>query len=269
MKQTRNKTPWSEQEIQFLKDNYMSMTDKQLSAALGRGASALRTQMKKNGLRRIVKRENWTPEEIQFLRENYELMTRKEIGDKINRLPGAVKSMARKLGITRSKAGQASIIKRIPNSGKFKNGHKPTNILPIGSIRKRMDSGGRLYNWIKIKEDPGIHPIYNWKMLHVHVWEENFGEVPEGHLIRFIDQDVDNCSPDNLQCVSMAENAAFTRETDGYIAMCLSGNGRGTYDKDARDAFLQDPELLELKRKQLKLNSTINKYEKEHKKNDR
>jgi hypothetical protein len=45
------------------------------------------------------------------------------------------------------------------------------------------------------------------------VFEENFGEIPKGYVIRHIDGNKDNDKPGNLEAISRAENMRLNSKT--------------------------------------------------------
>ena len=71
--------------------------------------------------------------------------------------------------------------------------------LPEGTVRQR--GNGYLY----IKRD-GL-----WSSKGRDVWKRHYGAIPMHHVITFLDGNPENCSPENLQCVSRAQMAAVNR----------------------------------------------------------
>jgi hypothetical protein len=82
----------------------------------------------------------------------------------------------------------------------FKQGHKPHNTKPIGTIHVRADKTGRFYQYVKIKDS-------HWELLQRHVWTQAHGEIPKGSVINFIDGNYLNCELSNLQVKTRAEMA--------------------------------------------------------------
>lgn len=85
----------------------------------------------------------------------------------------------------------------------FKKGHRPHDYLPVGSITVRHDKNGHDYHWIKVS-DPN-----KWKMLHVKMWEDANGRIPEGYCINFCNGNTMDCRLENMMLVSRAENAVM------------------------------------------------------------
>lgn len=101
------------------------------------------------------------------------------------------------------------------NSGSFKKGDAPINRKPLGSERICPKDGFIL---IKVAEkDP--HAGFNTRYKHKkrHVWEKNFGPIPEDKIVAFIDGDKLNCDPENLMLISRAELLTLNRY--GYREM--------------------------------------------------
>ena len=83
----------------------------------------------------------------------------------------------------------------------FKKGNKPHNTKPVGSINVRLDSDGRPYQYIKIKDS-------HWELLQRYVWTQAHGEIPPGSVVIFLDGNYLNCELNNLQVISRKENMA-------------------------------------------------------------
>lgn len=88
----------------------------------------------------------------------------------------------------------------------FQKGHQPAGTVPVGTIVTKTDG----YLWKKIDDKPGGW-LQNWKQLHLLLWEEANGPVPEGYRVTFKDGNKQNCTLENLTLVSMAENAVMNR----------------------------------------------------------
>lgn len=84
---------------------------------------------------------------------------------------------------------------------RFKKGSQPHNTVPVGT--EVIDVDG----YRKVKVD---HPN-EWKYVHRLNWERENGPIPDGHIIRFIDDDKMNCDPSNLMLISRAEHAVMNK----------------------------------------------------------
>ena len=92
------------------------------------------------------------------------------------------------------------------NKTSFKRGGTPPNKKGVGSITKRKDKNGYTYQHIKIAEPN------QWQMLHVYIWEQKHGKIPEGHCVIFKDKNPDNVSLNNLVLVSRNELARLNQK---------------------------------------------------------
>lgn len=80
---------------------------------------------------------------------------------------------------------------------------------PVGTIMP--DTEG--YLRIKLRErvpGAGEHGWNSkvWKLYHHQVWEAANGPIPPKHIVRFRDGNRSNCALENLELISMKENAA-------------------------------------------------------------
>lgn len=87
---------WNNEEIEFLKNNYDTMSYKEISSILGKTEGAIRAKCFDLSL---VKHSRWTNEEILYLRENYEIKPTQEIASHLNRSSNSIKIKARKCGL--------------------------------------------------------------------------------------------------------------------------------------------------------------------------
>ncbi|CAM3697516.1 HNH endonuclease signature motif containing protein [Xenorhabdus thuongxuanensis] len=87
------------------------------------------------------------------------------------------------------------------NSGSFKKNNRPHNYLAIGSEAVTKDG------YIKIK----VAEPNKWKLKHRVVWEQHYGQIPKGGVIKFIDDNKQNCVIENLMLISQQENAVINR----------------------------------------------------------
>lgn len=92
------------------------------------------------------------------------------------------------------------------NVTSFKKGNRPKNARSVGTITRRKEKSGYWYQRIKIAE-PNI-----WKMLHVYIWEQRYGEIPKGKFVVFKDKNPLNVSIENLMLVSRSEHARLNQK---------------------------------------------------------
>lgn len=243
-----NRKIWTKSEDLFLKKHYCYGA-KLCACCLNTTICAVHGRASKFGIPGI-KGKRFTDEEIQFIKENYSTMSNKEIGNIIGRSHWSVKHYAYYYGLTRSPEESLSIQERCRCKTTFVKGHLPKNTKSDFEITIRTSHCGLNYKWIRLS-------VANWAMLHVYNWEQVNGPVPVGKILRSISVDSLDCSPENWKLVDRAEhldqnNGRSTLE-DNYIANILAGR-----NKQMKPIFIRMPELLELKRNELKLRRTIN-----------
>jgi hypothetical protein len=212
MKRQREKwprRPWSEAEFRLLRSLYPDRPTQEIADFLKRGVSAVYRMAGKLDLH---KSESF---------QNSALSGRLIKGGDTSR--GAA---------TRYVKGQAPAnkgVKHPPGWGpgrmkqtQFKKGERTgiaaKNWKPIGTILKDPDG----YLRIKIreavsgKEPTGFGNTKVWPLLNRVVWEQHKGPIPPKHMVIFKDRNRDNCAIDNLDCISMRDNAARNRMWTKY-----------------------------------------------------
>ena len=97
------------------------------------------------------------------------------------------------------------------NVTSFKKGQMPHNHKPVGHERITVDG------FIEVKvAEPNV-----FKGKHRIVYEQHHGEIPKGHVIKFIDGNPLNCEISNLMLISRSalvqlnKNYAFNAAPDG------------------------------------------------------
>jgi len=89
---------------------------------------------------------------------------------------------------------------------KFKPGHRPKNLLPVGTIIIRIGNKGNPYHHIKVAEPK------KWEYLSRHVWESSRSrDIPPGFIIYHQDGISLNDDPQNLICVPRAIHMIFCK----------------------------------------------------------
>jgi hypothetical protein len=83
----------------------------------------------------------------------------------------------------------------------FKKGSKPMNTQPIGTIHQRKDTGGKMYQYIKLSDS-------NWQLLNRYTWEQHNGPIPKGLIVVYKDGNYLNNDINNLMLLTKKENMA-------------------------------------------------------------
>jgi hypothetical protein len=83
----------------------------------------------------------------------------------------------------------------------FKKGTVPPNTQPIGTIHQRKDTGGKMYQYIKLSD-------CNWQLLNRYTWEQHNGPIPKGLIVVYKDGNYLNNDINNLMLLTKKENMA-------------------------------------------------------------
>lgn len=187
---------------------------------------------KSRGINRPMHR--WTASEKRLVRKLYANERTVDIARQIGVRTEVVYSLASRLGLNKSEKFLAtSKSGRILRGGKlsvatqFQKGHVPANKglrrpgyapgrmretqfkkgqrgnkwVPIGTERINADG----YWSVKVAETTRYDK--SWKQKHRLLWEQAHGPVPAGHIVAFKDGDKLNCVLENLELMTMADNA--------------------------------------------------------------
>jgi len=169
-------------------------------------------------------RREWLTTEEKKLRELFPVYKTKDVAKVLGRSYGSISDKAHLLGLTKkfdfidrwlpgqkpkhAKKGQHS-----PGCEKtwFKTGNNARSF-PIGSETMRWGS-----LLVKVTDYPcpdgntRQKMMTNWKRKKDLVWVENFGPIPEGHLVTMKDGDKRNCAPENLALVTRAHLSKYAK----------------------------------------------------------
>jgi hypothetical protein len=207
----------------------------------------------------------WTAAEITYLKRNYRRMGDKEIAKRLTEkisTDGKVyqlKQIEKKrnyLGLHRTSEQLKAIKARNTAAGCWSINHwkRWVNQKPIGTvIRWYLQTGKEV---LYIKTETGYR-----KLAHVN-WEKANGPIPKGKVIRLKDGNPYNCNPENLECLTKAENgmrnSASLTLSPGWIASCLAYK-----DKEMQQELLNNhPALIKTAKLNYQLNRKIKQYEK-------
>lgn len=196
--------------------------------ALGDIAQAALDQAKRRQRRSEACRNRlyWTPEEEQLLRKRYADDLTEAIAKDLGCSVARVLAKANMMGLHKSDAYLAEHCRSLdPSTGEayrfqkgmtpwnkgmkglqaggraketqFGKGHMPHNWVPVGTEQVR---DGYLYR--KVTDTRSRH---DWKMVHVMLWEEHNGPIPEGFILCFHDGIKSHITIDNLELITRAE----------------------------------------------------------------
>ncbi|MFH2116741.1 MAG: HNH endonuclease signature motif containing protein [Bacillota bacterium] len=85
--------------------------------------------------------------------------------------------------------------------GWFKKGNLPKNTMQLGDIKYGKDG----YKYIKVKFTKPSR--FGWKLVHHLEWESHYGPIPEGHVVVFKNQNINDIRIENLELITRADHA--------------------------------------------------------------
>lgn len=167
------------------------------------------------------KRLEWTEEMHRFCFENTHL-PRRELAVLFNERFGTdhsherIRGFCKRCGYMTSRGGTFVSGHRTWNKGmtglhlstrtEFPKGHMPHNWHPVGTELKMTPKANTLGYWkVKVGEPK------EWRFKHLVIWEAEHGPVPDGHVVIFLDSNVDNFDLDNLVLVTRGELAIMNK----------------------------------------------------------
>ncbi|MEW6330188.1 MAG: HNH endonuclease signature motif containing protein [Pseudomonadota bacterium] len=197
----------------------------------------MKQQIAKNG---PLWGRRWTREQIQQLRALYPDHPTKDIAKIIGHGVSSCYRMAKLCGLKKTPAYTETMLRRVSGklkeSGKshrFTKGHVPANKgqrrpgyapgrMRETQFKKGQMAGGAQKKWVpigtevrddagylkrKVSDDRSKASRFNWRFVHVLLWEEAYGPVPPGYAVKFIDDNRGNVILGNLCLVSRGDLA--------------------------------------------------------------
>lgn len=275
----------------YIADHYLKQSSRKIAEIFGIDRSVVQRYLKVNGLvvpahiieqfrvAPLIGRTSFTPEQDEFIAKHYLTMPIKTIAKHLNRSHCGVRIAMKRLKLVipsslaaeRRKQHQFAKGRTPINKGKkqseymspaaiaksavtrFKPGQLPHNCYnEVGKVTMRKDSKtGRDYQHICLA-------VGKWKMLHVHVWEQNNGPVPKGMVVRIKDGDTLNTELSNLELITRKEhrlrNSSHQLLKDKTVARYLVGRDGDT------DDVIEAKELIQAKRNLIILNRKLKQH---------
>lgn len=88
---------------------------------------------------------------------------------------------------------------------------KPRSVNPDYRAFNQVDVGTEVVDSYGYRKRKIAQPNV-WQFCHILLWEQHHGEVPEGHIVRFLDNDKTNIAIENLHLVSRGANAVLNKQ---------------------------------------------------------
>lgn len=179
------RTKLSTQQLEQIKSRYASMPSKDLAQELGVNVYTLNNRAYAMGLRKSAAYLNSPACGRLQVGHNKGLITRYKKGD-----------ASKNKGMKQSDYMSAEAIAKCKKT-EFKKGRVSLNKRPIGAERISTDG----YVYLKIREG-----LNGFVLKHSHLWVQEHGPLPSGHCLWFRDRNKQNCSLDNLELITRAQN---------------------------------------------------------------
>jgi len=203
------KTYFSKEEDLWLKNNYSKHHSLELYSIF---RSKFRKVSNQTLRRRVLflglsdKQHHYTEEQNEFLVKNVSRYTYPKLTEEFNLKFGTNQTITS----IRGQCIQYLHAKRAENSFS-------ASTLPLGS---EVEKNGQIY--VKVSETP-FERAERWKAKSRIVYENEYGKIPEGYSIIFLDGNKKNCDIKNLYCVNNNVRACLAREKwykkDGQITL--------------------------------------------------
>jgi hypothetical protein len=260
---------YTEQELDYIRENWQQMSDRQIAEHLGRGVNGIKSKRYNMGL---TQTNHWSAEEVGILKRHYADTSNSDLQEllpdrdeqaiyhkaytlRIHKDPEWLNAKRRRQGkrlghspearATRFGKGHTPFNKGMKRSEfmsreaievckqtQFAEGHTPANEKYDGAISIRHnhpDRGEPPYMFIRLAKN-------NWVPYHRHLWKKHRGEIPEGRLISFKNGNSMDCRLDNLECITKAEHARRNRD---HKKMMKTMNANQSHpSKDLSDAWV-------------------------------
>lgn len=219
----------------FIKANRLEMPSREIAAHVGLSKTVILRYLKANGLsiskdevnkfKARSRKTTFTSAEDAKIRAEYLTKPIKTLAKEMNRshcgLQGRIKHMGLviplKLRQERKTIGMFRKGQKPDNKGKkqsefmsadaiertkatrFKKGNVPHNTKEEDGEIVIRTSKGKSYHWIRVS-------LGRWYPLHQLIWQQANRKVPKGSCLWFSDGNSLNCTLDNLEVITRAEN---------------------------------------------------------------
>lgn len=168
----------------------------------------------------------YTAEEIAFIRENIaDCESYDELTTRLNAAFGSSRKMER----VREKCNKSLHMKLGKNAGTY--GKRERDQLPIGTIRKSQTGTYIKVSDARLTYGKGYQEPM-WMPLQKKIYQDAYGEVPDGYMVIFLNCNTDDFRLENLYAI------------DRRISAQLASNGWYSKNPDVTKAAIKLCELM-------------------------
>lgn len=167
---------YTQEELEFIKDNYNTMTAKEIAVKLNKSLGSINNATRKMGLIKQVHNQ-WTDEEIAFLKKNYVNMTSEEIATHINHTVDAINTMRDRLKLVRSQGWTDAEIQYL------KDNYETTLFSELSEKLGRTEGAirAKCFDLNLCIKDP-------WTEEEIQFVKDNYMEMPTADIARILNR---------------------------------------------------------------------------------
>lgn len=137
----------------------------------------------------MAKRRKYTKEQIKQLEVLYKTHTAKECAEILGMPVNVITNL---VGYYKLSTPQSRLKSKL---GQYRKGHRPANTVEIGS--ETLDTLG----YIRVK----VGEPNEWDYKQRVVWKEHNGDIPDGYIVTFIDNNINNYDINNLELMKYSD----------------------------------------------------------------
>jgi hypothetical protein len=203
-----NKIKWTNEMISILKANHQTLTSPQLASKLGVGLTATRIKLYELKLYKM-ELEYWTEQQVEFLKLNYKTIGDTELAMLFNaKFPKKkgwtkkhIEKKRRYLKLKRTHQEKFNIYQR----------NKEAGVWAMCSTKMWQKRGVAHEGELRVWEMNGCNRVFikakkGFVWYNRCLWEQHFGQIPKGMIVRVKDNNPLNIVIENLELIDYAEN---------------------------------------------------------------
>ena len=138
---------WTTRDVEFMKQNYETMSYKEIAKILGHSEGSTATKLSSLGLTK--KRNDWSSDDVEFLKSNYATMMYSDMSKKLNRSEGAIRAKCFDLNLVKKDAWTESELEFL------KSNYSEMSNKEIADFLKRTENSVHLKaNKLGLKKSP-------------------------------------------------------------------------------------------------------------------
>ena len=199
-----NSNRWTQEEDEFIRQNYLIKTWKEIAEHLGRTENACAHRACTLGIKKLT---SWSKEEDEFIRQNYLTKTWKEIAEYLGRTEKACLQ----------RATNTLCIKKLKPWSKEEDDFLRQNYL-IKDLKEIAEHLGRSKEACKNRaKQLGIKKLKTWSKEEDKYLMQNYLAKPLKEIAEYLGRTEDACMRRANKVLGMYKNMPWTQEEDEFI----------------------------------------------------